>query len=184
MGRKFLNIVKECFKTDIPLKKIFNKNTLKRDYSCMPNLERKINTHNKSLLQKHTSTPEKPWKCQSQPNCPLNERCLVTTNIIYQVTVECENNKETYIGFTSNQFKSHHRNHTVSFRDTRKRSATKLNKHIWTLKDSDKDFMLSWKVIAHVNLYSNTSKQVLVVLTLSKGILKNLTRNASFHLSP
>ena len=128
VGRKFLNIVKECFKTDHPLKKIFNKNTLKLSYSCMPNLERKIDTHNKSLLQKRTPTPEKLCNCRAQPNCPLKGRCL-TTNIIYQATVECDDNKETYMGLTGDQFKSRYRNHTASFRDTRKRNATELSKH-------------------------------------------------------
>ena len=164
VGKKFLNIVKECFKTDHPLKKIFNKNTLKLSYSCMPNLKRKIDTHNKSLLQKRTPTPEKLCNCRAQPNCPLNGICL-TTNIIYQATVECNNNKETYIGLTGDQFKSRYRNHTASFGDTRKRNATELSKHIWTLKDSDKDFTLSWKIIARANPYSNTSKQCNLCLT-------------------
>ena len=50
VGRKFLNIAKECFKDGHPLKKIFNKNTLKVSYSCMPNLDSKIKAHNKVLL--------------------------------------------------------------------------------------------------------------------------------------
>ena len=147
-------------KTNHPLKKIFNKNTLKLSYSCMPNLERKIDTHNKSLLQKRTPTPEKLCNCRAQPNCPLNGICL-TTNIIYQATVECDDNKETYIGLTGDQFKSRYRNHTASFRDTRKRNATELSKHIWTLKDSGKDFTLSWKIITR----ANPSKQCNLCLT-------------------
>ena len=121
-------------------------------------LYRKINTHNKSLLRKRTPTPEKLCNCWSKPNCLLNGKCL-TTNIIYQATVKCENNKETYIGLTGDQFKSRYRNHTASFSNTRKRSATELSKHIWTLKDSGKDFTLSWKIITCANPYSNTSKQ-------------------------
>ena len=50
VGRKFLNIAKECFKDGHPLKKIFNKNTLKVSYSCMPNLDSKIKAHKKVLL--------------------------------------------------------------------------------------------------------------------------------------
>ena len=38
VGKKFLSIVKDCFKQNHPLRKIFNKNTLKISYSCMPNL--------------------------------------------------------------------------------------------------------------------------------------------------
>ena len=54
VGRKFLNIVKESFKDGHPLKKIFNKNTLKLSYSCMPNLASKTTSHNKSALEKNT----------------------------------------------------------------------------------------------------------------------------------
>ena len=39
VGRKFLNIVNESFKKEHPLHKIFNKNTLKVSYSCMPSLK-------------------------------------------------------------------------------------------------------------------------------------------------
>ena len=38
VGKKFLSIVNDCFRQDHPLRKIFNKNTLKLSYSCMPNL--------------------------------------------------------------------------------------------------------------------------------------------------
>ena len=60
VGRKFLNIVKDCFKTDRTLKKIFNKNTLKLIYSYMPDPKRKIDTHNKSLFntKAYTNTRE------------------------------------------------------------------------------------------------------------------------------
>ena len=44
--RKFLNIVKDSFKKGHPLHKIFNKNTLKVSYLCMPNLGSKISAHN------------------------------------------------------------------------------------------------------------------------------------------
>ena len=50
VGKKFLSIVKDCFKQNHPLRKIFNKNTLKISYSCMPNLEAKITNHNKAIL--------------------------------------------------------------------------------------------------------------------------------------
>ena len=49
VGKKFLSIVKDCFKQNHPLRKIFNKNILKISYSCMPNLEAKITNHNKAI---------------------------------------------------------------------------------------------------------------------------------------
>ena len=51
VGKKNLLIVNNCFRQDHPLRKIFNKNTLKISYSCMPNLEAKITNHNKAILE-------------------------------------------------------------------------------------------------------------------------------------
>ena len=112
-------IVKESFKNDHPLRKIFNKNTLKVSYSCMPNLERKINTHNKAILGKRPQTPERTCNCRSKPSCPMNGECL-TQNVIYQATVESDNGTESYIGLTENQFKTRHRNHKASFKHEKK----------------------------------------------------------------
>ncbi len=132
VGRKFRNIVKESFKSGHPLQKIFNKNTLKISYSCMPNLERKINTHNKSTLRENPQQPERMCNCRSKPDCPLKGECL-SNNVIYQATVKTNDTKETYIGLTGDRFKTRFNNHTCSFRDNNKRNSTELSKHIWSL---------------------------------------------------
>ena len=164
LGRKFLNIVKQCFTPDHPLKKIFNKNTLKLSYSCMPNLEKKISAHNKKLLTTLPETPDKMCNCRKPAECPLDGKCL-TPNVIYQATVECEGGQETYIGLTENQFKTRYRNHTSSFKNENKRNATELSKHIWDLKDNNKQYKTTWKIIARANPYSNASKICNLCLT-------------------
>ena len=55
VGKKFLSIVKDSFPKGHPLKKIFNKNTLKISYSCMPNLQSKISAH-KNMLKGDETT--------------------------------------------------------------------------------------------------------------------------------
>lgn len=130
----------------------------------MPNLERKISAHNKSILENCPRTPEKACNCRSKTTCPLNGKCL-TPNVIYQATVECDRGKETYIGLTADQFKSRFRNHTASFKDKRKKNATELSKHIWNLKDNNIDFTLTWKIVARASPYSNTSKRCNLCLT-------------------
>ncbi len=43
----------------------------------MPNLERKINNHNKSILRKHPQQSERMCNyCRSRPDCPLKGECL------------------------------------------------------------------------------------------------------------
>ena len=50
VGKKFLLIVNDCFRQDHPLRKIFNKNTLKISYSCMPNPAYMSNTVEPTLF--------------------------------------------------------------------------------------------------------------------------------------
>ena len=46
-------------KTNIEI--FFNKNTLKHNYSCMPNMKSKFNGHNKNILTFKPSEPQKRW---------------------------------------------------------------------------------------------------------------------------
>ena len=54
LGREFLKIVRECFPRRHVLHAIFNRNTLKLSYSCMPNVKSIISTHNKNLIKPNT----------------------------------------------------------------------------------------------------------------------------------
>ena len=71
LGRKFLNIIDRCFPNGHPLHKIFNKHTLKLNYSCMPNMKSIISSHNKAVLsdyhQSQTQTSNKECKKRSMP---------------------------------------------------------------------------------------------------------------------
>ena len=142
VGRKFFNIVIQCFKPEHPLRKIFNKNTLKLSYSCTPNLAQKISAHNKSELKRNLSTPKKPCNCRVKQECPLNGNCQAR-NIIYQASVKTDRGVEAYVGLTGDHFKSRFRNHTASFRDQRKKNAAELSKHIWELKNKNKEFTIT-----------------------------------------
>ena len=58
IGHKFLKAVHDCFPKHHPLNKIFNRNTLKLSYSCMPNVENIISVHNKAVLKKQIQVNE------------------------------------------------------------------------------------------------------------------------------
>ena len=47
IGKFFLQLIKKHFPKEHKFHKIFNKNTLKLSYSCMPNIKTKINAHNR-----------------------------------------------------------------------------------------------------------------------------------------
>ena len=51
IGRILIKLISEYYAPNHKSVKIFNKNTIKLSYSCMPNIRSKINGHNKKILQ-------------------------------------------------------------------------------------------------------------------------------------
>jgi hypothetical protein len=164
LGRKFLNAVDKCFPKNHPLHKIFNRHTLKLSYSCMPNIKSIIDSHNMKIISKHndmqteqTTEHQNECNCRQKTTCPLKGKCL-QNNVIYQATVTTNISTETYIGLATN-FKERFRNHKSSFRLNKHRNATELSKHIWELKDNNKDFKITWKILKKCKPYDNISKK-------------------------
>ena len=51
VGRKFIHIIKKNFPKGSKLHKIFNRNNVKINHSCMDNMEQVIDAHNEQILQ-------------------------------------------------------------------------------------------------------------------------------------
>jgi hypothetical protein len=159
VGRLFLKIVNESFPKGHALQQIFNKNTLKLSYSCMPNMKSSIDAHNNKIMKTQTPEPEiKPCNCRKKNECPLDGKCR-TSSIVYQATVKADTSVETYVGLTQNEFKLRLANHHQSFRKAAHKHQTELSKHVWTLKDRNIDFTIKWKILSHDRPYSNISKR-------------------------
>ena len=163
IGKQFLNIVKTCFDLNHPLRKIFNSQSLKLSYSCMPNLKSKIDMHNKRIL--NNDKPIEPnnlkkCNCRVKNDCPLENNCL-QKGIVYQAEVCRVDNssKETYVGLCDTEFKTRYNNHKSSFKLEHKKHQTELSKHIWKLKEQNLKYNLKWKIIKKCKTYSNTSKR-------------------------
>ena len=73
VGGRFLQIIRQCFPKGHPLHKIFNMNTVKVSYSCMPNMTRVIAGHNARLLDQSTFTIARSnCMCQEDRDvCPV-----------------------------------------------------------------------------------------------------------------
>ena len=54
----------------------------------MPNIRSKINRHNKKILQRKPTEPQKLYNCLIGEDCPMNGLCL-TSSVLYQATVKC-----------------------------------------------------------------------------------------------
>ena len=117
----------------------------------MPNFKQAIINHNERLLQDQSEdkpTSEKMCNCRCREECPLDGKCLREC-IVYKATVTQtqSNNKETYIGFTDNAFKTRYNLHKSSFKLEHKTSATGLSEHSWELKNNKIDYKIEWGIV-------------------------------------
>ena len=90
IGRAFISLIDRCFPTGHKLRKIFNRNTIKLSYSCMPNVKQIIDGHNKNILKKaaqpQQDTTTKTCNCRKADECPLKGECLLK-EVVYQAKV-------------------------------------------------------------------------------------------------
>ena len=89
ISKYFLRLFNKHFPPGHKLYKIFNKNTLKLSYSCLPNLKAKIDGHYQKILE---NTP--PWKTKlynylKKENCLMRGACL-TQNVLYNARISCD----------------------------------------------------------------------------------------------
>ena len=169
IGYKFLQAIDDSFPPNHPLHKIFNRNTLKLSYSCMPNVHCIVSGHNKTILNKQNKTEttknqttekSSECNCRKKDSCPLPSKCL-TSSIVYQATVTRNDTKEekTYVGHTEGEFKTRYNGHTSSFRNSRYKHATELSKYVWHLKESSVKYSIKWRIMKKCKSYSNKTKR-------------------------
>ena len=113
-----------------------------------------------SELTANTGKDNKTCNCRQKNTCPLNRNCL-QSSVVYQATVTRQDNNitETYVGLTENDFKTRYRNHTASFRHAKHRNSTELSKYIWTLKDNNINFFISWRILSSSLPYKSSNKR-------------------------
>ena len=132
IGADFLSLINKHFPKDNPLRKIFNRNSMKVSYRCAPNLSNIIAGNNAKIIKEANKIEnEKTCSCSKDATCPLGGQCLAT-NIVYQATVnQVGGPSETYIGATNPTFKLRLGNHTKSFDHLKYSKESKLSIHIW-----------------------------------------------------
>jgi hypothetical protein len=171
VGNKFLAIASSTFTPSHALRKIFNRNTMKISYSCMPNIAAKVSSHNHHILRTAQTPSEgqthqqRTCNCRDKANCPLNGHCL-QKSVIYQATVTSDSGTtETYVGLTEQEFKSRYRNHTTSFNNKKYKNSTELSKHIWELRDDNTRYDVKWTIISRAPAYSTAYATCQLCLT-------------------
>ena len=159
IGKRFLNLLDQCFPPNHPLRSIINRHTVKLSYSCLNNFHDSIKAHNKKILNSNTNNPERTCNCPRNRQCPLQGECLAK-NIVYQATVSREDSDciETYVGSTSTTFKLRLANHNQSFSKPALRNSTTLSKYIGNLKDNRKAYSIDWKILKRTRAYNSNTK--------------------------
>ena len=65
-GKTFLQVLDEEFHKNHVLHKVFNRNTVKISYACMPNIKQTIDGHNKSILMKFDKPKTDECNCRKR----------------------------------------------------------------------------------------------------------------------
>ena len=167
VAKRFLAIVSKNFPKNHKFRKIFNRNTIKVSYSCLPNMSRIISTHNKKVLSKPPPTTDQTCNCRNKRNCPLKGKCL-QSNIIYPCHIKSSANDpgKFYIGLTGNTFKDRWNSHNFTMRNRDAQNHTQLSNYFWELKDSGiTNPLLSWEIIDRARSYTNGAKTCNLCLT-------------------
>ena len=141
IGKYFLHLLDKHFNRDNPLRKIFNRNTVKISCSCSRNMHNILNNRNRRLLDKLIKNSGgldvESCNCRSKGECLLG-RCCNLRNVIYLACIspmEHNDGKRVYIGISAGNWKPRLYNHRHSFSNLRLRNQTALSKYFWNLKD-------------------------------------------------
>ena len=149
IGKEFFKLLRVHFPKQHPLYHIFKDNTVKLSYSCMPNMDNVVKAHNSKLLrnvENPQTTDQRSCNCRDKAKCPVGNNCL-QANVVYKATVQHESKTSTYIGMTENTFKTRYTLYKSSQKHNKNRSQTELSNLVWSLKDNNIPYELTWEII-------------------------------------
>ena len=179
VGKEFLKLISKHFPKKHKYHKLFNRNTIKVSYSCLPNMKSIISGHNLKILneeeQNNISDSKKTCNCKKKDECPLNGNCQVEA-VIYKAIVTTNENQFEYIGSTEKSFKSRYYNHTKSFRNEKYQNETKLSRCVWDLKEENKNYELKWSILYQSKPYKCGSRKCDLCLSEKYQIMIHTNR--------
>ena len=174
IGWKFLNLLSKHFPKDHKYAKLFNQNTVKLSYSCMPSMSSVIASHNKKILTEElpqqTSEERRTCNCRTRETCPMDGNCL-DESIIYKATVTTDEKASVYFGSTEMSFKQRYAGHKASFAHENLSTATTLSKYVWSLKKAGTPYSLRWEIHKHCSPYKCGTRSCDLCLTEKYVIL-------------
>ena len=178
IGKYFFRLINKHFSPEHKFHKVFNKNTLKLSYSCMPNLKSQINSHNQNIFRAQPQSTPKTYNCLKKEGCPMNGFCL-TKSLLYYATITCdkENYTKPYKGICETTFKKRYVNHKKSFNVPTYKNDTKLSTEYWALKTKQLHPKVSWQIKRRYNSYNPISRRCNLCLNEKLEILDDQDKN-------
>ena len=86
VGKFFLSLIDKHLPPHHKLHKLFNRNKLKINYSCLPNIKSIINAHNRKMLYPSPTIGRRTCNRINTSQCSLRQRCL-SNDILYQANI-------------------------------------------------------------------------------------------------
>ena len=166
VGKKFLSLLDKHFPRNHKFRKIFNRNTVKVSYGCMPNVGTIINAHNKKVLDDRITLEREGCNCRARNSCPLNGECL-TKNVVYEATINSNlrNYREKVdLGITKNTFKTRYGNHKTAFNNFKYHKDTELSKEVWRIRGKGEGYNISWRIVRQHPDYNQATKRCALCL--------------------
>ena len=171
-AREVLKLVDIHFHRRHRYRRIFNRNTIKVSYSCTKNMGSIVSAHNAKVLAPPPPPSAKTCNCRSSETCPLNGQCL-TPSVVYKATVTSPAKPvRYYLGLSEPPFKERFYKHNFTFRRPAERGATALSAYIWSLKDEDAPYSITWSIHAKAYPYKCGQKRCDLCLTEKLAILR------------
>ncbi len=153
IAKNFLQLIDKHFPPEHKLHKIFNRNSVKVSYSCMPNASSIIKSHNKKILESQPESRTPKCNCRDQDACPLKGECLIDNiRCLFsrgnkQQKQRTEKLHRPHSTDVQRQPLYKHRN---SLRYRTKANNTELFKYVWSLRDKNIDAEIRWCILDKV----------------------------------
>ena len=148
VGKYFLKLLEKHFPKRHKMSKIFNRNTVKISYSCMPSMKAVTNRHNKKVLKKQNENqePVRTCNCKNPEECPFDGICLERdVQYVAEVKSDLPNyGVKVYKGITSTEWKTRYGNHKKAFNSDQYETDSALSKEVWRIKRLRGEYTIKW----------------------------------------
>ena len=157
-----------------------NRHRVKISYSCTPNMQTIISTHNSNILRKTSNNTQdakqttKTCNCRKPDECPVQDN-VMQKGVVYKVFLTTKENNtatRTYIGSTENTFKQRYTNHKSDMHNQAKSNSTTLSHHTWQCRDRGTKPEITWQIIRTCSVYKCGTRRCDLCLTEKLLILR------------